>query len=59
MLTVKIFKGLRSIDTVFYSDDFLKGYTSLSDAKNDIKKSLIEHDGYDTDIEIIISQKSY
>lgn len=40
------------IDTVFYSKDYLKGFKTLAEVKESIKKSLVEHDGYNYNIKI-------
>ena len=42
------------IDTVFYSSDYLKGFKTLREAKESIKQSLINHDGYYSNIEMIL-----
>ena len=41
-----VFRGKKWIDTVFYS-------ASCKVTKDEVKKSLIEHDGYPDNIEII------
>jgi hypothetical protein len=40
------------IDTVFYSRDFFKGFSSRKEACLYVKASLINHDGYNDNIEV-------
>lgn len=47
-----VYLGKKHIDTVFYGESFFKGFTTLKEAKDSIKKSLIDHDGYDPRITI-------
>lgn len=46
MAAFNVYKGRKLIDTVFYSD---ANYKFTAD---DVKKSLIGHDGYDADIRV-------
>lgn len=46
MAAFNVYKGRKLIDTVFYSD---ANYQFTAD---DVKKSLIGHDGYDSDIRV-------
>jgi hypothetical protein len=43
MAAFNVYKGRKLIDTVFCSD---------TDTVEDVKKSLINHDGYDSDIRV-------
>jgi hypothetical protein len=56
MLKIKVFQGVKEIDTVFYGDDFVKGFKTLPELKDYVKKSLVEHDGYNPDIWLKISK---
>ena len=44
-----VYLNNEEIDTVFYSKGFFKGYT-LKEACDNVKKLLVEHDGYDSNI---------
>jgi hypothetical protein len=44
MTAFNVYKGRKLIDTVFYSGN--------TEAADDVKKSLINHDGYDSDIRV-------
>lgn len=56
MIRFKVYKGKKVIEEVFYSDDFLRGFKSLNEVKDYIKKSLINHDNYPTDIQLKVSK---
>jgi len=56
MLKIKVFQGAKEVDTVFYRDDFITGFKTLSELKDYVKKSLVEHDGYNLDIWLKISK---
>jgi len=47
-----VFENGKHIDTVFYSGDYFKGFKTLSEVRESIKKSLVEHDGYNSNIKI-------
>ena len=50
MVSFKVYIGSKEIDQVFYNDDFLKGFKSLKEVKESVKKSLVDHDGYNPNI---------
>jgi hypothetical protein len=47
-----VFLNGKNIDTVFYSSDYFKGFKNLNEVKESIKKSLVEHDGYNPNITV-------
>ena len=48
----KVFQNGKHIDTVFYSSEYFQGFKTLADVRESIKKSLVEHDGYNPNIKI-------
>lgn len=48
-----VFLKNKHIDTVFYGESFFKGFKNLKEVKESIKKSLINHDGYNPNIEVL------
>lgn len=55
MLKIKVFLNSKEIDTVFYSNDYLKGFKNLNELKQDVKRSLVNHDGYNQNITLKVS----
>lgn len=47
-----IFLNKKHIDTVFYSSEYFKGFKNFTGVKESIKRSLVDHDGYDPNIKI-------
>jgi hypothetical protein len=45
-----VYLNKKKIDTVFYNEDYFKGFKNLNEVLKDIKKSLVEHDGYCSNI---------
>jgi len=52
-LAFDVYLGNKKIDTVFYNEDFIKGFKTLAELKDHVKRGLIDHDGYDSRIEVI------
>lgn len=56
MLTFDVYRKNTKIDTVFYDDDIVNGFKNLYELKDYIKKGLVEHDGYNSDIWLLCSK---
>ena len=55
MQAFNVYLGKRLIDTVFWNDR-CDGGAQITE--EDVKKSLVEHDGYDTRIEVCKQRRS-
>jgi len=55
MIKINVYLGYRVIDTVFYDDDFVKGFKSLPEMKEYIKNGLVNHDNYNPAIWLKVS----
>lgn len=49
----KVFLNDEHIDTIFYSNNYFKSFKNLQEIRDLVKKSLVEHDGYNANIEVI------
>lgn len=56
MIKFNVYSNGKLIDSVFYGEGFLKGFKSLEEVKEYIKKGLVEHDGYKPNITLKASK---
>lgn len=47
-----VYLNRKCIDTVFYSSEYVKNFRTKKEVRESIKKSLIEHDGYNPNITV-------
>ena len=50
----KVWHEGKHIDSVFYNETFFKGFKTVKEMKENIKRSLVEYDGYSFNIIIIL-----
>lgn len=51
-IAVDVYLNGKEIDTVFYGESFLKGFKTKAEFLDDVKRSLVNHDGYNPSINL-------